>query len=208
LYFFNRIFVAMNECSKNIREAEPKYQALANSITERVPMSAIPVYAADIPNACATSNEYNVPIITYNPRFIKPLEYRNPWTVVMVFAHEVAHHYNEDLKSNSTTAYESRQQELNADEFAGYILRYEGASLSDSLSIFDIIEFERSATHPSEVNRRKILRKGWVAADREINPENYEQQQEFNPLPNILRGLAVVASVAIIFGVIAAIVRR
>lgn len=167
----------MNSCTVNIRVANPRFQKLVDRITVSAGLHyRIQVYAADIDNACATyykrcSSEPERPIITYDPTLIAAIESYCPWAVVALFAHEVAHHINGDLHNRYIAnlfgfSYNKKfhRQELDADRFAGWILCIEGAPFNSAASLFELLDFQESYSHPGSKRRRNVLRQGWLEA--------------------------------------------
>lgn len=91
----------------------------------------------NIDNAVAVSYK-GVRYILYDKEFMNSLSSGNNWSNLFILAHEVGHHINGhslDLVLYATETVEAatlasrRQQELEADEFAGFILGKLGASL-------------------------------------------------------------------------------
>lgn len=179
----------MSSCTYNLRKSDPKYQYLVNRITKMAGMThSISVYAADTNNACATlykrcDNEPQKPIITYNPRFINNIRYYSDWAVIAVFAHEVAHHYNKDLygeyiaklygfgfSADINTKF--HKQELNADRFAGWVLRNEGASLNEALELAHFLDENDTYTHPGVAKRILAIEQGWNEANNQLKPKD------------------------------------
>jgi tetratricopeptide (TPR) repeat protein len=90
-------------------------------------------------------------------------ETKNKWFVVGVVAHELGHHLN----GHSIRGYGSRPNiELEADEFAGFILQKLGSSLENAQGIFSFLddEAESSFTHPSKKLRYAAIKRGWDKA--------------------------------------------
>ena len=85
---------------------------------------------------------------------------KNNWFVIGVAAHEIGHHLN----GHSVRGYGSRPNiELEADEFAGFIMQRLGAPLQDAQAIFSFIidNGEDNYTHPARKNRYDAIKKGW-----------------------------------------------
>lgn len=169
----------MNNCSYNLRRANPKYQHLVDQITSTLGMRRIEVYASDTDNACATlrraTNSGSLkPIIAYNPTFINELLDYSEWAVIGVFAHEVGHHFNLDIRGSFMNRRlvnrTSHRKELNADKFAGWILKRFGATLDEALHLYRIFEINQSFTHPAKSNRVNAMRQGWYEAHYQLNP--------------------------------------
>jgi hypothetical protein len=102
--------------------------------------------------------------ILYNPTYITSLNTisKNRWAVMALLAHEVGHHLNGHTirKGGSTPALE-----LEADEFAGFILHKLGATLAQSQNVMYYIARPReSKTHPSKNSRLTAIEKGWSKA--------------------------------------------
>jgi hypothetical protein len=102
--------------------------------------------------------------ILYNPSFITRLQNltKDKWAVMALLAHEVGHHLNGHTlrRGGSKPALE-----LEADEFAGYILGQLGATLQQSQNVMNYIaKDEASSTHPSRSSRMLAIEKGWDKA--------------------------------------------
>jgi len=172
----------MSTCSTNLRiPSHAYYQELVDEITSKYRIPSIDVYESDTSNACATiiparySDGVSRPIIAFNPRFVARLWRQSEWAVIAVFAHEVAHHYNLDLRKRKSLAFwndpVSHKQELNADRFAGYVLRCKGASLNDSLDMYRAVPFVESRSHPNVRMRANAMRTGWNEAHCKFTPK-------------------------------------
>lgn len=102
--------------------------------------------------------------ILYNPAFITTVNTvtKNKWSVVWLLAHEIGHHVNGHTSGpggNNLTL------ELEADEFAGFILHKLGATLRESQNImYFIAKPEASKTHPGRSSRLLAVEKGWQKA--------------------------------------------
>lgn len=188
----------MDSCTYNLRQGHPYYQNLVNRITKMLDLPyTITVYESDTPNACATlykrcSVEPQKPVIAYNPLFIENIRRKSHWAVIAVFAHEVAHHYNEDLFGKYSAnllgdRYDKRshQQELNADKVAGWVLHKEGATIDEALQMYNVVTFRESYTHPSGLKRKRAMIDGWAAANKSV-PKKLEYKPNFDALGHTL----------------------
>ena len=104
--------------------------------------------------------------ILYNPSFIADLNNtaKDKWSVITLLAHEVGHH----LKGHTTHRGGSKPElELEADEFAGFVLNKLGATVRQSQNVmYFIAKTEGSRTHPSRDSRLQAIEKGWnIATD-------------------------------------------
>lgn len=84
------------------------------------------------------------------------------WFVIGVLAHELGHHLN----GHSLDGIGSRpDKELEADEFAGFIMQKLGAPLNDAKHIFSFLnETDGPPTHPVRWKRYAAVTKGWDRA--------------------------------------------
>ncbi len=109
--------------------------------------------------------------ISYNPSYIASLNRitKNKWSVMALLAHEVGHHLNGHTirKGGSTPGLE-----LEADEFAGFILQKLGATLQQSQHVMHYIaKAKESRTHPGKNSRLQAIEKGWnkAAASEQVS---------------------------------------
>ena len=102
--------------------------------------------------------------IFYNPTYIENLNSvtKNKWPVMALLAHEVGHHLNgHTIRKGGSTP----ELELEADEFAGFILYKLGATLQQSQNVMHFIaKTKGSATHPGRNSRLLAIEKGWNKA--------------------------------------------
>jgi Zn-dependent protease with chaperone function len=76
-----------------------------------------------------------------------------------LLAHEVGHHLNgHTIRKGGSTP----ELELQADEFAGFILHKLGATLQQSQNVMNYIaKAKESSTHPGKAFRLLAIEKGW-----------------------------------------------
>jgi 23S rRNA A1618 N6-methylase RlmF len=102
--------------------------------------------------------------ILYNPAFVESLNdlAKNKWAVMALLAHEVGHHLNgHTIRKGGSTP----ELELEADEFAGFILQKLGATLQQSQNVMNLVaKAKDSSTHPSKSSRLLAIEKGWNRA--------------------------------------------
>ena len=127
-------------------------------------------------NAVATSYK-GIRYILYDPEFMNTLNYGNNWGNLFILAHEVGHHINGhslDLVLYAADAVESvslaqsRQQELEADEFAGFVLAKLGGPISVAKQVISKISNNSDdsySTHPSRSKRLNAIAKGYNKAN-------------------------------------------
>jgi hypothetical protein len=102
--------------------------------------------------------------ILYNPEFIDWVNRTtaDKWGTIALLAHEVGHHLNgHTIRKGGSKP----KLELEADEFAGFVLFKLGASLQQSQEVMNHISNSvPSATHPGRNARLEAIRNGWLKA--------------------------------------------
>ena len=135
---------------------------------------------SNINNAIALTMN-GVRYIMYDPEFMSSLSYGDQWSNKFILAHEVGHHINghtvDVLAANITNKVSlstSRIQELEADEFAGFVLGRLGASLSDALSgVQSLSDGDDSySTHPRRSRRIAAIKKGFNESGGYVDSSN------------------------------------
>lgn len=110
--------------------------------------------------------------ILYDSNFFKMLEeLSNDWSSLFILSHEVGHHINghtrDFLISNmldDISLDERRKEELEADEFAGFILANLGAKYQDIEELIDVIGVKGDdsySTHPNKDKRLLSAKRGF-----------------------------------------------
>ncbi|WP_266204759.1 M48 family metalloprotease [Pontibacter kalidii] len=123
--------------------------------------------AADIDNAAAVV--YNGKrYILYNERFLDAINnaVHTDWAGVSILAHEIGHHLNGHTLSRSGS---NPADELEADEFSGFVLRKMGASMAEAQAAINLLsEEENSRSHPGRSYRLAAISKGWRSANEQL----------------------------------------
>lgn len=123
--------------------------------------------AANIENAAAVI--YNGKrYILYNEDFLAAINnaVHTDWAGVSILAHEIGHHLNGHTLTRSGS---NPADELEADEFSGFVLRKMGASLAEAQAAMNLLSEEHSsATHPGRSYRLSSISKGWNSADAQL----------------------------------------
>lgn len=140
---------------------------------------------SNINNAVALTLN-GVRYIMYDPEFMSELKYSSDWTNMFILAHEVGHHINGHsvdviLSSNGMGKENSlstkRIQELEADEFAGFVLGRLGATLSQTQSVMKTISSDGDdsySTHPSRSKRLNAIKRGFENSGGYVNSSNLD----------------------------------
>ncbi|NDK56555.1 membrane-binding protein [Pontibacter sp. BT213] len=131
--------------------------------------------AANIENAAAVI--YNGRrYILYNEDFMAAINnaVHTDWAGVSILAHEIGHHLNGHTLSRAGS---NPADELEADEFSGFVLRKMGASLAEAQAAINLLSEEHtSATHPGRNYRLASISKGWRNADSQLMASAQGQQ--------------------------------
>jgi hypothetical protein len=106
--------------------------------------------------------------LLYNPDFVAAVNQagRTDWAGISILAHEMGHHLNgHTLRGGGSQP----QDELEADEFSGFVLRKMGASLAQAqAALAAIATDEGSPTHPGRRPRLAAIGAGWQRAEGQV----------------------------------------
>jgi hypothetical protein len=106
--------------------------------------------------------------LLYNPQFVAAVNRagKTDWAGISILAHEMGHHLNgHTLKSGGSNP----GDELEADEFSGFVLRKMGANLAQAQSAMALVsDEEASPTHPGRAPRLTAIGEGWKRANQQI----------------------------------------
>jgi hypothetical protein len=124
-----------------------------------------------VPNAAAVA--YNGKrFLLYNPKFLAAVNRagHTDWAGISILAHEMGHHLNgHTLRGGGSQP----QDELEADEFSGFVLRRLGASLAQAQAAMATVSDDQgSSTHPGRVPRLGAISQGWNRANTQIAASN------------------------------------
>jgi len=106
--------------------------------------------------------------LLYNPRFLAAVNRagHTDWAGISILAHEMGHHLNgHTLRAGGSQP----EDELEADEFSGFVLRRLGASLAQAQAAMAAVSpTSGSATHPGRAPRLAAISRGWGRATAQI----------------------------------------
>ena len=112
--------------------------------------------------------------IIYDKGFMSAIDGEKKWRNLTILAHEVAHHLNNhplEIKlinsSSNKTFSKRREQELEADEFAGFTMARLGAPINEVLAAISSISNDKDDTyssHPSRNKRINAINQGYERA--------------------------------------------
>jgi len=128
----------------------------------------------NIPNAAAISFN-GIRYIYYNREFMSTINNGENWGNLFILAHEVGHHINGHSvdallykTAGNKTLYQRRKQELESDEFAGFILAKLGVSYQVAYNVISNISNNSDdsySTHPTRDKRLNAVMDGYKRAD-------------------------------------------
>ncbi|MBF9221065.1 M48 family metalloprotease [Hymenobacter ruricola] len=121
----------------------------------------------DVDNAAAVV--YNGKrFLLYNPDFLNAVNRagHTDWAGISILAHEMGHHLNgHTLRAGGSQP----ADELEADEFSGFVLRKLGASLAQAQAAMATVPDDGgSDTHPGRAPRLLAIGQGWERANGQI----------------------------------------
>ena len=106
--------------------------------------------------------------LLYNPDFLNAVNRagHTDWAGISILAHEMGHHLNgHTLRASGSQP----ADELEADEFSGFVLRKLGAGLAQAqAALAAVADNEGSATHPGRTPRLTAIGQGWQRANGQI----------------------------------------
>lgn len=120
-----------------------------------------------VPNAAAVIMD-GKRYVLYNERFLAALNnaVKTDWGGISILAHEIGHHLNGHTLDRGGS---NPADELEADEFSGFVLRKMGASVEEAVAALKLISDEEgSYTHPGRSPRLAAITQGWNDADTQI----------------------------------------
>ena len=154
-------------------EAENALDKILNTIGASKNFVLTP--CSEINNAAATSYK-GIRYILYDKEFMQLINSKtNDWASLAILAHEVGHHINGhsvDVLLLAADVVETkslenkRKQELEADEFAGFVLARLGATSNEALAFTELLQEKDDTydTHPTKSKRVASVIKGYTKA--------------------------------------------
>lgn len=122
--------------------------------------------------------------ILYDKKFLSLVSSNtSSWSNTFILAHEVGHHINGHTKDialgsilSKQELEQQRQEELDADYYAGFVLAKLGATLSETNAAINLIGSQgddRFSTHPDRNKRIEYITRGWNnGVERNVSQEN------------------------------------
>ena len=135
--------------------------------------------------------------ILYDEEFMASLNNSSNVTNLTILAHEIGHHVNGHVKdiiavkngkSSPKSIAENRQQELEADEFAGFTLSKLGVKIKQVNKVFQSItndDINTYSTHPPLSQRLAAVKKGYDNNNKIFNNRVQSQGQQLIKSPTL-----------------------
>jgi tetratricopeptide (TPR) repeat protein len=138
----------------------------------------------NINNALAIIDD-GIRYILYDPKFLNSISNNTKyWGNMSILAHEVGHHINGHTLGTSVSAYENKLQELEADEFSGFVMQKLGATLEQATET--IVAIAKSgddsySSHPNKERRILAMTKGYNNAlnNKFVKEEKLSDWEEY-----------------------------
>ena len=137
-----------------------------------------------INNALATIDD-GIRYILYDPNFLSSISNNTKyWGNMSILAHEVGHHINGHTLGTSVSAAENQLQELEADEFSGFVMQKLGATLEQATETIAAIAPDGDDTyssHPKKQRRIIAITKGYNNAlnNKFVKEEKLSDWEEY-----------------------------
>ncbi|RYY90886.1 MAG: hypothetical protein EOO15_00765 [Chitinophagaceae bacterium] len=143
----------------------------------------------NIENAAAVTLDDGFRYIVYDRRFMDAIANRaqTNWSYTAILAHEVGHHLQGHTTTSSSSLAARRRQELEADEFSGFVLQKMGATLVQAQAAMQALpepEDETRSDHPARWRRLAAIKEGYDRA-RGIEPATPSTPEVNTPEVNI-----------------------
>lgn len=169
-----------NEICPNVQfngfRTDDGIERLINKITSQIGLKPnfILIPCPEIKNAMALIYNDNLRYIVYDKPFLDEISknVKTNWSNTMILAHEIGHHLNGHTL-NFGNKEETRKEELEADEFAGFILGKMGASKKEAIAAMNGIphpdcDLEYFSDHPCKTKRVEAIKIGWSNAKGKV----------------------------------------
>jgi tetratricopeptide (TPR) repeat protein len=140
------------------------------------------VLCSDIDNAFAFTGEDGIRYIVVDRNWIGNIS-NNDWHKISILAHEIGHHLSGHTIKKTFSYSESRQQEIEADKFSGFILSKLGASLIQAQSAINYLvsnnQDDTYSTHPTKSKRLKAIQDGFYQTNVLVTTPSLESAENY-----------------------------
>lgn len=164
-------------------------QGILNAICNSVGLKPnFIIKSANVPNASALIDSATKQrLILYSQTFISSIDLKTKenWGAISILAHEIGHHLNgHTLIGYTADRKKNHMEELQADEFSGFVCYKLGATLVQSQSAMQTFpDSENSATHPPKSARLEAIAVGWNRAKEQTGKSDTQTSTNTKPTP-------------------------
>ena len=122
----------------------------------------------EIKSAAVAFQSQGIRFIVYEKSFMETQNIVDEWNKLFVLAHEIGHHLLGHTVESFQSYEERRQDEIEADEFAAFVLGKLGANLEEASDFINTagipITIQPESTHPQKSKRLLAIEYGWSKA--------------------------------------------
>lgn len=164
-------FIQGNSFASN-RDAESALNKILNATGMSRRFVLLP--CTEIENCMAASYK-GTRYILYDPDFMTRISgYTSDWSGLSILAHEIGHHVNghavdalvlESSSARPPSLAESREMELEADRYSGFVMHKLGATLQQAQQAIQALAGggdDRNSTHPTKYKRLEAIAEGYM----------------------------------------------
>jgi hypothetical protein len=156
-----------------------RVQQVADEIVSHTGMTSnFAVAPANIKTTMAYIDDTGKRMLLYNPGFVEKASHRacKDWGITGVIAHEIGHHIKgHTLRGKGVNQH---QLELDADDFAGFVLYRLGATLEQAQrATTNLRQAHDTPTHPGTARRLEAVKAGWLRARGIASDEGFYDEQ-------------------------------
>ena len=149
----------------------------------------------NIKNCAALNYTDKLRYVVYDKKFMDDIarSVGTNWTNTMILAHEVGHHLNGHTLRQANKEI-TRSEELEADEFAGFILGKLGATVNQAIAAMNGLphpdcDLEYFSDHPCKTKRVDAIKNGWAKATGKMVATAKQKAAQRKSIPVSLRML-------------------
>lgn len=142
--------------------------------------------SSNVPNALATTLN-GTRFILYSTDFLEKFkaDANSQWAAYSVMAHEIGHHLN-GHNFAETDPRTRKMLELEAEQFAGSVLRMLGASITEAQAGLGTNMSGETNTHPPIAARKEAVCNGWKKRDEWLKARGIRPEKKIMPAPAVV----------------------
>lgn len=123
------------------------------------------VFSSTVPNAEAAMSKDGRRLIMYNQNFVRTYDGEKwNWHAYGILAHEIGHHLQRHRDSGGSRI-SRRDEELDADWYAGYLLNRMSADLEEAKEFLASVPVKGNSDYPDRETRLAQVTNGWIQSN-------------------------------------------